>query len=324
MSGTRFDARGGKWLLIASPRGFCAGVDRAIEVVEQVLATTPGPVYVRKEIVHNRAVVDDFRRRGVVFVDELAEVPDHSVVVFSAHGVSPAVHEEASRRGLRVVDATCPLVTKVHRQVVRHANGGRQIVLIGHAGHDEVLGTMGEAPAAIHLVTRVEDIERLQLPPETEVAYVTQTTLGVDETEEIVAALRRRFPDLVAPARSDICYATQNRQDAVKVLIEHGIEHLLVVGSANSSNSRRLCEVAQRAGIPGSLVDGPQDLDLESLRDCRLLGLTAGASAPEHLVGAVTRVLAEAGWPPQEIPGKAEDVRFQLPRELAALRRPAG
>jgi 4-hydroxy-3-methylbut-2-enyl diphosphate reductase len=294
-------------------------VERAIEVVDRVLDLVSGPVYVRREIVHNRAVVEDFRARGVVFVQELNEVPDGSTVVFSAHGVAPAVWKDALARGLEVIDATCPLVTKVHREVGRHAAARRHTILIGHAGHDEVLGTMGEAPEAITLVTSVEDVERLAIPPGSEVAYVTQTTLGVDETEEIVQVLRRRFPALVEPAKSDICYATQNRQDAVKELVARGIRKLLVVGSPSSSNSRRLCEVAERLGVPARLIDGPGDVDLDELAGCEVAGLTAGASAPEHLVAGVVELLAAAGWQSEEVVTLQEDVRFQLPKELSRL-----
>jgi len=269
-------------LLIASPRGFCAGVVRAIDVVEQLLAAVGTPLYVRKEIVHNQAVVADFRRRGVVFVDDLEEVPDGGTVVFSAHGISPEVQQ----------------------------------VLIGHAGHDEVLGTMGEAPDKITLVTDIGDVATLSYPPGTEVAYVTQTTLSVDETRTIVNALKRRFPDLIESRKSDICYATQNRQDAVKALTARGATHLLVVGSRNSSNSRRLCEVARNEGATASLVDGPQDIDLDLLQPHTLLGLTAGASAPEHLVREVETRLAAAGWEPQQVVSMVENVRFELPRGL--------
>ncbi|MHB8079310.1 MAG: 4-hydroxy-3-methylbut-2-enyl diphosphate reductase [Candidatus Krumholzibacteriia bacterium] len=304
-------------VLIASPRGFCAGVERAIEVVEGLLAREAPPLYVRREIVHNRSVVDDLRARGVVFVDELAEVPDGSLVVFSAHGVAPGVWQEAEARGLQVIDATCPLVTKVHRQVSRHAAAGLPIVLIGHAGHEEVLGTMGEAPDAIRLVTAVADVDRLDLPVTGPVACVTQTTLGLDETSTIVEALRRRFPGLLFPDRGDICYATQNRQDAVKDLVRRGSGFLLVVGSPNSSNSVRLCEVAERLGVPARLISGPADLPWDELTAHPILGLTAGASAPEHLVQGVATALAARGWAPQEIITMAEDVRFRPPPELA-------
>jgi len=305
-----------KTLLIVNPRGFCAGVERAIEVVERLLESHGTPLYVRKEIVHNKAVVEDFRARGVVFVEELDEVPVGETVVFSAHGISPAVRQEAVRRRLKSVDATCPLVTKVHQEVVRHVEQGHRMVLIGHAGHDEVLGTMGEAPGRITLVTSVEDVAGLDFPPETPVAYAAQTTLSVDETREIVTALRGRFPGLIEPRQSDICYATQNRQDGVKALVKEGIDHLLVVGSPTSSNSKRLCEVALKLEIPATLVDGPEDLDLESLRDRTCLGLTAGASAPEHLVQALVATLVGEGWVPREIRTLEEDIKFKMPTEL--------
>ncbi len=303
---------GKKRLLIASPRGFCAGVERAIEVVERLLDSVGAPLFVRKEIVHNRSVVDGFKARGVVFVDELDQVPDGSTVVFSAHGVAPAVREEARVRGLEVIDATCPLVTKVHREVIRHTRNGRRVVLIGHEGHDEVLGTLGEAPGAIFLLTHLHQVPELEIPA-AEVAYVTQTTLSVDETEEIVAALRDRFPGLIGPARENICFATKNRQEAVKALVEREIGFLLVVGSANSSNSRRLCEVARKMGTPASLIDGPDDLAPEPLSGFQTLGLTAGASAPEYLVQAVVRRLGQEGWQPEEVGGHEEDLKFQLP-----------
>jgi 4-hydroxy-3-methylbut-2-enyl diphosphate reductase len=311
-------------LLIASPRGFCAGVDRAIEVVEQLLAADVAPLYVRKEIVHNQAVVADFKGRGVIFVEDLDEVPDGATVVFSAHGVSPEVRADAERRKQRTIDATCPLVTKVHREVVQQAAAGRHIILIGHAGHDEVLGTMGEAPASISLVSNTADIDALEIPAGAEVAYVAQTTLSVDETRSIVAALKERFSDLIEPARSDICYATQNRQDAVKDLVAQGISHLVVVGSPNSSNSQRLCEVARRAGVSARLVDGPQDLQVDALKDHLRIGLTAGASAPEYLVQEVVAKLVAAGWSSREIVSMEEKVRFHLPREMAAATRPQG
>ncbi len=305
-----------KQLLIARPRGFCAGVDRAIAVVNVLLEKHGAPLYVRREIVHNRAVVEDFRARGVIFVEELDEVPDNEVVVFSAHGVSPAVREDARRRGLKVIDATCPLVTKVHQEIVQHARAGYRLVLIGHAGHDEVLGTMGEAPDRITLVTSVEDVAALDFPPDTPLAYATQTTLSVDETQDIVAALKKRFPRMLEPRRSDICYATQNRQDAVKALVNEGIGHLLVVGSRTSSNSRRLCEVAENLGVGASLIDSREDIDFERLAAIRLVGLTAGASAPEHLVQDVAACLGERGWSAREIITLDEDVNFSLPSEL--------
>ncbi len=306
-----------KRLLIVNPRGFCAGVERAIEVVDRLLEVHGAPLYVRKEIVHNKAVVENFRTRGVTFVDELDEVPDGETVVFSAHGIAPAVRQEAARRNLKAIDATCPLVTKVHHEVVRHVKSNHHMLLIGHAGHDEVLGTMGEAPGRITLITKVEDVAGLDFPSDTEVALSTQTTLSVDETRDIVAALRERFPNLIEPRKSDICYATQNRQDAVKVLVAEGIGHLLVVGSASSSNSRRLCEVAEIMGVSSTLIDGPQDIVMSDLTSVSAIGLTAGASAPEHLVQAVVTHLTAEGWKPEELVAMKEDVRFNLPSELA-------
>jgi len=306
-----------KRLLTVNPRGFCAGVERAIEVVDRLLVTHGSPLYVRKEIVHNKAVVDDFKARGVIFVDELDEVPDAQTVVFSAHGIAPMVREEAVKRGLRAVDATCPLVTKVHQEVVNHVGEGHHMVLIGHAGHDEVLGTMGEAPPGrINLVTSVEDVANLPFPNEATVACATQTTLSVDETRDIVAALRARYRNLIEPPQSDICYATQNRQDAVKALVGEGITHLLVVGSRTSSNSRRLCEVAENQTVPAFLIDGPEDIDMAALAAAGDIGLTAGASAPEHLVQAVARHMEAAGWRSEELVTLTENVRFSLPREL--------
>ncbi|MEN8006784.1 MAG: 4-hydroxy-3-methylbut-2-enyl diphosphate reductase [Candidatus Krumholzibacteriota bacterium] len=305
-----------KRLLIVNPRGFCAGVERAIEVVDRLLETNGSPLFVRKEIVHNKAVVEDFRSRGVVFVDELDEVPNGETVVFSAHGIAPSVRREAEKRNLRAIDATCPLVTKVHNVVVRNVEEGRHMLLIGHAGHDEVLGTMGEAPGRITLITSVEDVAGLDFPPDAELALSTQTTLSVDETREIVAALRERYPNLVEPRRSDICYATQNRQDAVKALVAEGIGHLLVVGSASSSNSRRLCEVAENLGVPATLIDGPEDIVRENLAPFAAIGLTAGASAPEHLVQAVVENLAAENWRAEELVTLQEDIKFSLPPEL--------
>ena len=303
-------------LLTVQPRGFCAGVDRAIEVVERLLETRGTPLYVRREIVHNKAVVEGFREQGVVFVEELDEVPDGANVVFSAHGVSPAVREDANRRGLRVIDATCPLVTKVHNEVVQQVSREREMVLIGHAGHDEVLGTMGEAPDRITLVTSVEDVAGLPFSENAQVAYTTQTTLSLDETAAIVAALRERYSKLDEPRKSDICYATQNRQDAVKDLLNRGIGHLLVVGSANSSNSRRLCEVAERFGVPATLIDGAADIDPEALIEVGDVGLTAGASAPEHLVQEVIQFLRARGFESEQVVSLNDDVRFQLPAEI--------
>lgn len=305
-----------KTLLVVNPRGFCAGVERAIEVVDHLLERDGTPLYVRREIVHNKAVVEDFKSRGVVFVDELDDVPEGKTVVFSAHGVSPAVRDQALQRNLTAIDATCPLVTKVHHEVLRHVSRAHEMILIGHAGHDEVLGTMGEAPGKITLVTSVADVAALDIPDGSPVAYATQTTLSVDETREIVEALRGRYPHLIEPKKSDICYATQNRQDAVKSLVEMGIEHLLVVGSRTSSNSKRLCEVALNLKIPATLIDGPEDLNLHHFIDLKKIGLTAGASAPEHLVQAVVKALSEMGWGPREVVNLEENVRFRLPLEL--------
>jgi len=305
------------------PRGFCAGVDRAIDIVEEALQLFPQPLYVRKEIVHNRAVVDGFKARGVVFVDTLDEVPDGSVVVFSAHGVSPAVYGEASRRGLRVIDATCPLVTKVHLEVRRFVRQGYDIVLIGHEGHDEVLGTTGEAPDKIHLVGSVADVERLELPQTERLIYLTQTTLSVDETVEIVAALRRRFPALNGPPKDDICYATQNRQEAVKAVVGQGAQLVLVVGSETSSNSIRLCEVARDRGARAHLIDSVGDIDPAWLDGVATVGVTAGASAPEHLVQEVLAWLRARGARVEETEIIREDVHFALPPDLVAARRDA-
>ena len=316
LSEVEMAASGTKKLLIVNPRGFCAGVERAIEVVDRLLESHGAPLFVRKEIVHNKAVVENFRSRGVIFVDELNEVPNGETVVFSAHGISPAVRLEAANRNLHAIDATCPLVTKVHHEVVRHVQENRHMILIGHAGHDEVLGTMGEAPGRITLVTGVKDVAELDFPAEAELALSTQTTLSVDETREIVGALKERFPNLIEPRKSDICYATQNRQDAVKKLVAEGIEHLLVVGSTSSSNSRRLCEVAENMGVTATLIDGPEDLDLAGLASTANIGLTAGASAPEHLVQAVVERLAAEGWESEELIAMKEDVKFSLPPEL--------
>ncbi len=316
LTGVEMATSSSKRLLIVNPRGFCAGVERAIEVVDRLLETNGSPLFVRKEIVHNKAVVEDFRSRGVIFVDELDEVPDGETVVFSAHGIAPAVRKEAENRNLRAIDATCPLVTKVHNEVLHHVEAGCHMLLIGHAGHDEVLGTMGEAPGRITLITSVEDVAGLDFPSDAELALSTQTTLSVDETREIVAALRERYPKLVEPRKSDICYATQNRQDAVKLLVAEGIGHLLVVGSQSSSNSRRLCEVAENLGVSATLIDGPEDIVIENLASLSTIGLTAGASAPEHLVQEVVAYLSKDGWLAEELVTLQEDVRFSLPPEM--------
>ena len=305
-------------ILLAAPRGFCAGVDRAIEIVERALALYGRPVFVRHEIVHNSHVVDRLRGLGAVFVDEIAEVPEGAVVVFSAHGVSPRVRDEAAARRLRAIDATCPLVTKVHMEARRHAGEGREILLIGHAGHVEVEGTMGEAPERMRLVESVADAERVQVRDPSRVAFLTQTTLSVDDTRAIVEVLRRRFPSIQGPPQEDICYATQNRQNAVKA-VAPDIDLLLVVGAPNSSNSQRLVEVAVASGIRAHLVEEAADIDPAWLQGAGAVGVTAGASAPEDLVRSiVTRLRSLGGSEPEEVPTVVENVRFALPAEVAA------
>jgi 4-hydroxy-3-methylbut-2-en-1-yl diphosphate reductase len=311
-----------KRLLLASPRGYCAGVERAVETVERALALYGSPVYVRKQIVHNSHVVEDLRTRGAVFVDMLADVPEGANVVFSAHGIAPAVRREAGELRLTTIDATCPLVTKVHAQARRYADAGYALVLIGHAGHEEVEGTLGEAPDATVLVQSVEDAEHVSLPADRPLAYITQTTLSVDETGEIVSVLRRRFPDIEGPAREDICYATSNRQWAVKELLRE-IDLLLVVGSANSSNSLRLVEVARADGIPAHLVDDVSGIDESWLDGCETVGLTSGASAPERLVAEVCEWFAVRGAEVRDQDAVHEDVSFKLPVELRRAERTA-
>jgi 4-hydroxy-3-methylbut-2-en-1-yl diphosphate reductase len=307
-------------VLLANPRGFCAGVDRAIDIVERAIELFGAPVYVRHEVVHNRHVVDRLRALGAVFVEELAEVPEGATVIFSAHGVARAVEEEARVRRLAVFNATCPLVTKVHMEVQRYAREGRDVILIGHAGHPEVEGTMGRFDSSfggrMHLVQTLADVAALAVRDPERLAFVTQTTLSMDDTAEIVAALRQRFRGLATPRHEDICYATQNRQDAVKKLLEQ-CDVLLVVGSRSSSNSNRLRELADRAGVPGYLIDGPEDLRAEWLEGKRTIGVTAGASAPEVLVRKVIEQLARWGAEtPREVIGREERMFFALPREL--------
>jgi len=309
-------------ILLANPRGFCAGVDRAIEIVERALKLFGAPIYVRHEVVHNRFVVDSLTRAGAVFVDELDEVPDDATVIFSAHGVSKAVRRAGDDRGLKVFDATCPLVTKVHMEVARHCKSGRDVVLIGHAGHPEVEGTLGQwinhAPRgnAIFLVENPEDVASLQVNFPDSIAYVTQTTLSVDDTQAVIDALRARFPAIKGPKHDDICYATQNRQDAVKALaLRVGL--VLVVGSVNSSNSNRLRELAEKQGVPAYLVDGAEDVREEWLQGLAAVGVTAGASAPESLVQGVIQRLRECGGETvDEISGIPETIEFALPKEL--------
>jgi len=307
-------------VLLANPRGFCAGVDRAIEIVERALESFGAPIYVRHEVVHNKHVVERLRGRGAVFVQELDEVPDGANVIFSAHGVPAAVEAEAARRRLTVYDATCPLVTKVHMEVGRYAREAREVVLIGHAGHPEVEGTMGRFDSRhggrILLVESVADVARLDVRDPSRLAFVTQTTLSVDDTAAITAALRARFPDLQAPRKEDICYATQNRQDAVKQLLQQ-CDVLIVVGSRASSNSNRLRELADRAGVPGYLVDGADDLERQWFDGKQTVGVTAGASAPELLVQQVVQRLRSWGaTAPDELAGREEHVVFALPRAL--------
>lgn len=308
-------------VILANPRGFCAGVDRAIDIVDQVLHTLGAPVYVRHEVVHNKYVVDELRTKGAVFVEELAEIPDGATVVFSAHGVSRAVREDAGRRRLQVFDAACPLVTKVHIEVARHSRAGRECVLIGHAGHPEVEGTLGQyrseaARGGVYLVETLDEVERLQVRNPGDIAFVTQTTLSVDDTELMIEALRRRFPGIIGPRKDDICYATQNRQDAVKELTRR-CDLILVVGSQNSSNSNRLKEIANKHDIAAHLIDGPDDLRRAWLRDRSCIGVTAGASAPELLVqGVVKRLKAWGATSVENLRGKEEQVVFPLPKGL--------
>jgi 4-hydroxy-3-methylbut-2-enyl diphosphate reductase len=311
-------------ILLANPRGFCAGVDRAIAIVERALESYGAPIYVRHEVVHNRFVVDDLKARGAVFVEELAEVPDGATVIFSAHGVSQAVREEAGKRDLKVFDATCPLVTKVHMEVARLGRAGRDVVLIGHAGHPEVEGTLGQWNRAntgdIHLVESLDGVDALQPRRPEALSYVTQTTLSVDDTKAIIDALRAKFPAIEGPRKDDICYATQNRQDAVRRLAE-AVDVVLVVGSVNSSNSNRLRELAQRQGVPAYLIDGAEHIQRTWLDGATRVGVTAGASAPEQLVrDVVERLQSWGGGAARQLDGEAETITFALPREL----RPAG
>lgn len=307
---------------LANPRGFCAGVDRAIDIVERALELFGAPIYVRHEVVHNRFVVDRLAGLGAVFVEKLDDVPDNATVIFSAHGVSQDVREAGRHRGLKVFDATCPLVTKVHLEVARHCKAGRDAVLIGHAGHPEVEGTLGQwykqPPRGnrIYLVESPEDVAGLEVTYPDELAYVTQTTLSVDDTQGVIAALQAKFPSISGPKHDDICYATQNRQDAVKALARD-IDLMLVVGSVNSSNSNRLRELAEKQGVPSYLVDGAQDINPEWLEGVRRIGVTAGASAPESLVeGVVEHLREQVSASVSELEGVAENMEFALPKEL--------
>ncbi|SBT06248.1 1-hydroxy-2-methyl-2-(E)-butenyl 4-diphosphate reductase, 4Fe-4S protein [Candidatus Accumulibacter aalborgensis] len=303
-------------ILLANPRGFCAGVERAIAIVERAIEKFGAPIYVRHEVVHNQFVCDDLRTKGAIFIDELADVPTGSTVIFSAHGVSKAVVEEASARGLKVFDATCPLVTKVHVEVARMRKEGREIVMIGHKGHPEVEGTMGQSADGMYLVETVADAQRLEVRSPTRLAYVTQTTLSVDDAAQVVAALQERFPDIIGPKKDDICYATQNRQDAVKKLARSS-EVVLVVGSRSSSNSNRLREVAELIGARAYLVDQAEQIDPAWLAGASHVGVTAGASAPEILVQNVAdRLSAGNRLQVVQLDGTEENVTFALPREL--------
>ncbi|HVP86772.1 MAG TPA: 4-hydroxy-3-methylbut-2-enyl diphosphate reductase [Casimicrobiaceae bacterium] len=305
-------------ILLANPRGFCAGVDRAIAIVEQALGQFGAPIYVRHEIVHNKFVVDELRGKGAVFVETLAEIPRGSTVVFSAHGVSRAVRAEAEERGLKVFDATCPLVTKVHVELAKMREQGREVVMIGHAGHPEVEGTMGQSEGGMYLVQSVGDVERLSVADPKKLAYVTQTTLSIDDAAEIVNALKRRFPHIVGPKRDDICYATQNRQDAVKLMTPQ-CDVVIVVGSPNSSNSTRLREVASRRGTSTFMIDSAADMQREWVSGKRVIGITAGASAPEVLVREVIARLKELGAEEvRELGGAVETTVFPLPKGLGS------
>ncbi len=310
-------------ILLANPRGFCAGVDRAIDIVERAISLFGAPIYVRHEVVHNRYVVDRLRALGARFVDELSEVPDGAVVIFSAHGVSKAVQHEARQRNLNVFDATCPLVTKVHMEVTRYAREAREVILVGHAGHPEVEGTMGQFDEAlggrIYLVETPDDVARLTVNDPSRLAFVTQTTLSVDDASLVVAALRARYPALVSPRQEDICYATQNRQDAVKSLVDQ-CDVLVVVGSQTSSNSNRLREIAEKSGVAGYLVDGAHELDANWFTSAKAVGVTAGASAPEVLVaGVVEQLKAWGGEAGVELAGRTEHVIFGLPKALRGV-----
>jgi len=305
-------------VILANPRGFCAGVDRAIDIVELALKRFGAPIYVRHEIVHNRFVVETLRAKGAVFVDELSQVPDNATVIFSAHGVPQSVHDDARLRSLTVFDATCPLVTKVHMEVIRYRRQGTEVVLIGHAGHPEVEGTMGQVRDGMYLIENEQDVASLQVRDPENLTYVTQTTLSLDDTARIVSALRQRFPNIRGPKRDDICYATQNRQDAVRALAGH-CQVVLVVGSRNSSNSNRLREVAELQGARAYMIDGPGDIQREWLNDCQVLGLTAGASAPESLVqGVLARLREWSETTVTEQSGVTERVVFPVPKTLSA------
>ena len=303
-------------ILLANPRGFCAGVDRAIDIVERALELFGAPIYVRHEVVHNRFVVDDLKNKGAIFVEELSEVPDGATVIFSAHGVSKAVQAEAAGRDLKVFDATCPLVTKVHMEVMRYRQKGTEVVLIGHNGHPEVEGTLGQADSGMHLIEEPEDVESLQINNSENLAYVTQTTLSVDDTQMVIDALRVKYPNIKGPKKDDICYATQNRQDAVRALSKDA-DVLIVVGSTNSSNSNRLRELSETLGVPSYLVDQPAQIKQEWFEGVDVVGVTAGASAPDILVKQVIdQIKIFGGKVVNEANGPVENISFSLPIEL--------
>jgi len=305
-------------ILMAQPRGFCAGVDRAINIVNEALNRFGAPIYVRHEIVHNAYVVNELRDKGAVFVEELHEVPKGGIVVFSAHGVSQEVRKDAEQRGLQVYDATCPLVTKVHLEVIKMCKEGFTVLMIGHAGHPEVEGTMGQVKQGVFLIENLADVAKLSFPLDTKMAFVTQTTLSIDETKEIVVALTEKFPNIVQPRKQDICYATQNRQDAVKFMAPQ-VEVVIVVGSQASSNSNRLRELSEKLGVPSYMVDAPDQLKPEWFEGKKRVGLTAGASAPESLAQSIVARIQEFGpRSVRSLPGVVEDVTFSLPKNLVA------
>src|ERR671924_1110647 len=312
-----------KTLLLLKPRGFCAGVVRAIDIVRIALEAFGRPIYVRKEIVHNRYVVDELSGKGAVFVDSVEEVPEGERVIYSAHGVSPEVREASKRRNLRVIDATCPLVTKVHVEAVKYAREGYSIVLIGHEDHDEVIGTLGEAPDRILVIDSAAEVERLEVPNPEKIAYLTQTTLSVDDTRDVIDALRKRFPKIVGPSRDDICYATQNRQAAVKTLAGD-VDVVLVIGATNSSNANRLVEVAKTAGTHASLINDVSDIRPEWLTGATRIGITAGASTPEMLVAQAVAALRSREVSVREVHVVEEDVRFAIPQELERMAQERG
>ena len=304
-------------VFLAQPRGFCAGVERAIEIVERAIDKYGPPVYVRHEIVHNKRVVEMLRKKGAIFVDEVDQIPENSVTIFSAHGISAAVEEQALERNLPIIDATCPLVSKVHKEGQNHSRDGRSVILIGHASHPEVEGTMGRIPGKTHLVTNIKDVDKLDLPDESQVAYVTQTTLSVDDTRGIIEVLKNRFPKIIGPDVRDICYATQNRQQVVHKIVNH-VDMLIVVGAENSSNSNRLKEIGAEKGIPSYLIDDAKNLDLNWLEGIRTIGVTAGASAPEELVTELLLLLkSRAEVELKLISGVEENIQFKLPKGLS-------